>query len=251
MGAVGGSVSNQSAYVPLSARSHHPLPSQEYEQHMTLARATQDPASDFEAVAVAAAAGDRDALAGLYERYADDIYRWVYVRVGTHHAAEDVTGEVWAKVARSIHTYQSTGHGFIKWLVTIAANTIRSVYRAPIREIPTESMLALDAPTGMAGPEDDALAEETRRVVAAALGKLSKRDAEVVTLRFFHRFSVLETATATGLSESNVKVIQHRAMRTLEKAIPASHARVSMVGVTEKGASNVRTTSSSHERASR
>lgn len=218
---------------------------------MTLECDAQDLASDFEAVAVAAAAGDRDALGDLYERYADDIYRWVLVRVGTHHATEDVTGEVWAKVARSIHTYQSTGHGFIKWLITIAANTIRSAYRSPIREIPTESMLTLDGASGTSGPEDYALAEETRRVVAAALGKLSKRDAEVVTLRFFHRFSVPETASATGLSQNHVKVIQHRAMRTLEKAIPDSHARVVMVGVTEKGASNVRTTDSSHDRAGR
>lgn len=219
---------------------------------MSLERATQELAPpDFEDVAVAAASGSRDALGELYERYADDIYRWVLVRVGTHHATEDVTGEVWAKVARSIHTYQSTGHGFIKWLITIAANTIRSAYRAPIREIPTESMLALDGPSDKSGPEEDALAAETRQVVADALGRLSKRDAEVVTLRFFHRFSVVETASATGLSESNVKVIQHRAMRVLEKAIPDSHARVKMVGVTEKGASNVRTTPSSHERSSR
>lgn len=228
-----------------------PFLAQEYEPYMSLTRADQDTTMDFEAVAVAAAAGSRDALGDLYERYADDIYRWVLVRVSTHHAAEDITGEVWSKVARSMHTYQSTGHGFMKWLVTIAANTIRSAYRAPIREIPTESMLALDGPSGTAGPEEDALAEETRRVVAAALGKLSKRDAEVVTLRFFHRFSVVETASVTGLSQSNVKVIQHRAMRTLEKAIPDSHARVSMVGITEKGAPNVRTTSTSHERSSR
>lgn len=219
---------------------------------MTRARPEQGSVSEYEPVAVAAAAGDKDALGQLYERYSDDVYRWVLVRVGNHHAAEDVTAQVWMKVARSMRTYQSTGHGFPAWLFTIAANTIRSVYRAPIREIPTESMLALDQPAGTTGPEEAALAEESRRIVAAALSKLSKRDAECVTLRFFHRLSVEDTASKMGLTISNVKVIQHRAIRKLGKMMPESHARVSVVGVTEKGASSVRTqTDSSHGRAGR
>lgn len=213
---------------------------------------TKDPASEREALAVAAAAGDHQALADLYDGCSDRVYRWVLVRVGNnHHDAEDISAEVWVKVARSMRTYQSTGHGVMSWLITIAANTIRSTFRGTVREIPTASMLALDAPTGMTGPEDAALDDEASQVVATALGKLSKRDAEVVTLRFFHRFPVSEVSALTGLTPSNVKVIQHRAIRQLVNLLPDSYTRVVAVGTVEKGATRVRTTDSTHERASR
>ena len=54
---------------------------------MTLTGARPEHTSEFEEVAIAAAAGDRDALGELYERYSDDVYRWCLVRTGNHHTA--------------------------------------------------------------------------------------------------------------------------------------------------------------------
>jgi RNA polymerase sigma-70 factor (ECF subfamily) len=215
---------------------------------MSLSRAAIDVAVDFEKVAVAAAGGDQDALEAIFERYSDDIYRWVYVKLRNHSQTEDVTAEVWLKVCRSIRTYQSTGHGFPAWLWTVTSNTIKSMYRTSGRELPTPNMLGFDQASDSAGPEDVALAAEMRSVVATALADLPKRQAECVTLRFFHRLSVAETASIMGVTELNVRQIQHRAIRKLSKLLPDPRARVNVVGVTQKGDSSARTQTDSTDR---
>src|SRR3954468_24056595 len=53
-----------------------------------------------------AQAGDRDALAYIYARYADNIYGYVRSIVHDHHEAEDVTQHVFAKLIHVIGKYQ-------------------------------------------------------------------------------------------------------------------------------------------------
>jgi len=219
---------------------------------MTLLSADQtDDQDDFEALAVAAAGGSAPALSALYERYTDDVYRYLIRRTGNHTVTEDAHGEVWMKVCRSIRSYDSNGHGFPSWLFTIAKNVLRDHYRSAMRskETPTASMLLLDCAADAPGPEDRALSDETSGVVSAAVESLPKKLAECVTLRFFHRLSVAETASVMGTSEGNVRIIQHRALRKLNKLLPESHAQRHAASIIEKGASDVRTpTDSSHRR---
>lgn len=218
---------------------------------MTLTSVREHDQQDYEHHAVAAAGGDEAALTAIYERYTDDVYRYLYVRIGNHATTQDAHGETWMKVCRAIRSYQSTGHGFPSWLFTIAKNTLRDHYRSSARnrETPTSSMLVLDAVADTSGPEEVALEVELQGEVATALAKLSKKYAECVTLRFFHRLSVAEAASVMGTTEGNVRAIQHRAVRKLGKLLPDEYLLRTATSLIEKGASSVRTqTDSSHRR---
>ena len=50
--------------------------------------------------------GDQDAFSALYEKYYDQIYRYVYFKCGTRSDAEDITGQVFLKMLR-IRSYHS------------------------------------------------------------------------------------------------------------------------------------------------
>lgn len=171
---------------------------------------------DTEDLAARAACGDHGALAGLYEHWADPIYRWVLSKTGgVHHTTEDVCQDVWLKAARGIRRYtmvEGSG-GFVGWLFTIARRCILDASRAAARrrEVLTADMLA-DSDTittpGIIGDLDTPLSGP----LAAAIAALPARRSQVVTLRFFVGLSVEEAATVLGTTPGGIRSLQCRAL---------------------------------------
>src|SRR5215210_7765288 len=82
----------------------------------------------------AARGGDTDALGWLYEQYSDRIYSYVYVRLGDHAEAEDVTGQVFLKMIEKIGEFKWQGAGFAAWLFKIAHNQVIDTRRKHSRQ---------------------------------------------------------------------------------------------------------------------
>src|SRR5438067_9838247 len=89
---------------------------------------------------------DPAAFGELYDRHFNQIYRFVYSRVGEQAAAEDVTSEVFMKALRGIGRYQDTGRPFQAWLYQIAVNAIADKYRSarPLDDIDEQRGLAAE-----------------------------------------------------------------------------------------------------------
>src|SRR5690606_11696055 len=82
-------------------------------------RGRPDPqASDAELAALAR--HDAEAFGILYDRYADQVFRMVYHRLGDRQDAEDVTAEVFVKALRAIDVYRPSRAPFWGWLHRIA-----------------------------------------------------------------------------------------------------------------------------------
>ena len=80
-------------------------------------------ASRLVALAVERAqAGDRDALAFLYARFADDVCGYARSIVHDHHAAEDVTQQVFAKLIGVIGKYEQRDVPFFAWMLRVTRN---------------------------------------------------------------------------------------------------------------------------------
>ena len=87
--------------------------------------------STIERRAIAAAkAGDWSAVDYLYGRYADDVQRFVQSIVHDHHAAEDVTQDVFARLVRIIRRYEERDVPFAAWLMRVARNAALDHLRA-------------------------------------------------------------------------------------------------------------------------
>lgn len=186
-----------------------------------------------EELAVAAAGGDRWALGCLYERCDRQVFGYVYRRVQTRTAAEDVTADVWLRVMTGIHRYVSHGDGgFLGWLLTIARRILLTRYRDDQRRPDLSSDVALLYwPCRTVGPLEQAVASEQAVEVLAALAFLTPRQRHAVTLRYIDGLSERETADRLGVSVGAVKQLAYRGKRRLRQTLesPSTQGRGALV----------------------
>ncbi|MBN1179443.1 MAG: sigma-70 family RNA polymerase sigma factor [Anaerolineae bacterium] len=176
-----------------------------------------DPRSDEPKLLRQASQGDKDALAELYERYVDAIYRFMLYRTRDHALAEDLTAEVFAQVIQSIHRYEERGLPFGAWLFAIArarlVDHIRRQKRRPVA--PASDLLCLPDKQAEAAPEQ--VLDEVQFL--SLLHPLTERQREAVLLRFVGELSHAEIAEVTGSTANAVKQLMYRALNRLRKAL--------------------------------
>src|ERR1700694_2203516 len=114
---------------------------------------------------------DAGALAELYDRHFDGIYRYLYTRIRHQADAEDLTEQVFLKMVDSIQRYRPRGVAFSSWLYRIAHNLLVDRYRRAGRE-PVELSDDVRDLRPHADPADLAQNSEARRALVPAVQRL-------------------------------------------------------------------------------
>lgn len=153
----------------------------------------------------AAGAPDPDYLVWAYQTHVTAIYQYVYTRVGNRPDAEDLTSQVFMKAIQSMRTDVSVPE-LRSWLYKVAQTTLADHWRQYYAEALTDLAEEVGRP-----PATRENQEATLRV-DALLASLPDTYRRVLELRFLRGYSVRETAHELGLSETNVKVLQFRAL---------------------------------------
>ena len=149
----------------------------------------------------------------FYQENLGLIYRYIYSKVGNREEAEDLTSQIFIKAVRSVDLERGP-HSMQKWLFQVARTTIADYWRSYYRISVSSLEELLDA--GWEGPvEEDAVDTSTTPMerVQRILQALPEHYREVLTCRFLLNLSIKETALRLGLTESNVKVLQFRALK--------------------------------------
>jgi RNA polymerase sigma factor (sigma-70 family) len=171
---------------------------------------------------IAASRADPEQFAALYDRYAGQIYRYAYRRVGSH-AAEDVVADTFLAAFRSRSRYDVSRADARPWLFGIATREIshrhraeRARYRAVARvgEQPA-------APDGELADRvaADVTAQAARSDLASALATLSTGDRDVLLLVAWAGLSYGEISAALGIPVGTVRSRLHRARRKTRAAL--------------------------------
>lgn len=175
----------------------------------------------------AAAAGDRAAFATLYANYHDTVFQYLARRCrGDRHLAEDLTQDTFTRALSRLTRYRETGRPFVAWLVTIAGNLLADYWRSAwYRRHVTWSDFTGDTGEGLLSEDSDSdpavevvtsdRRQQLARTLADAIGKLSDRQRQVVSLRYAKGLSVADTAHVLGVDEGAVKAATYRARRAL------------------------------------
>jgi RNA polymerase sigma-70 factor (ECF subfamily) len=171
------------------------------------------------ALVVLAQGGDADAFGLLYERYVDLVYRYVYLRVGASHLAEDLTSETFTRALRRIDTFSWQGKDIAAWFITIARNLITDNGKSARFRMEVSTADMIDADRWVDGPEDEVFAHLRDTRLFEAVKTLKPEQAECVVLRFMHGMSIAETALIIGKSQGAVKQLQLRALRALHREL--------------------------------
>ena len=199
---------------------------------MTVSPAPDEDASLLDALRV----GDERAFEALVDRYGPSLLRLAQLYVSSRSVAEEVVQETWLAVVTGIERFE--GRSSLKtWLFRILTNKAKTRGQREGRTLPFSS-LASDGdedqtavaverfarggawatpPRGV--PEERLLAGETRARVEEAIAALPPNQRAVITLRDVEGLSADEACNVLGLSETNQRVLLHRARAKVRTAL--------------------------------
>jgi RNA polymerase sigma factor (sigma-70 family) len=176
-----------------------------------------DIVSDAE-LARAAAAGDRAAFAGIYDRYGDRLHDFCVGMVRDRDAAADCVQDVFCTVAVQLPKLRDPDK-LRPWLYAIARNEALRCIRQRRREEVVGELP--ETATGDAGPDTLAARSELAALIAEAAGGLSDRDRSVLELAYRHGLDGPELAEALGVSAGNATRMVSRLRETIERSLGA------------------------------
>lgn len=172
----------------------------------------------FESVLAAAKAGAEWAWAALYRDLAGPLRGYLSSRGCPD--AEDVTNEVFLKVARTIQSFEGGESQFRSWMFVIAHRRMIDERRRQGRR-PELVSLAPEAEAARPGGdvESEAMEHITTEELRRALSLLTEAQRDVISLRMIAGLSLEQTAQVMGKRTGAVKALQHRAIASLQQIL--------------------------------
>jgi RNA polymerase sigma-70 factor, ECF subfamily len=178
----------------------------------------------------------------LVDEYGPMLLRVARMYVPSAAVAEEVVQETWIGVLNGIDRFE--GRSSLKtWIFRILANIAKTRGERERRSVPFSSAARAAAaepsvdpdrflpagderarawaigPIPWPGPEESLLSGETREVILDAIEKLPPGQREVITLRDVDGWTSEEVRNALELSETNQRVLLHRARSKVRGAI--------------------------------
>ncbi len=189
--------------------------------------------------------GDEAAFATLIELYHPALVRLAMIYVSTRAVAEEVAQETWLGVLQGIH--QFGGRSSLKtWIFRILSNRAKTRAEREGRSMPFSDLenpaaspaepavdpsrfQAADAPwphhwvsvpqSWDSLPEQRLLSQETGEHIRQAIATLSPSQRAVIILRDIEGWSADEVCNMLGVSETNQRVLLHRARSRVRQAL--------------------------------
>jgi RNA polymerase sigma-70 factor, ECF subfamily len=154
-----------------------------------------------------------EAFGELYDRYFEDIFRFIYRRTDDEDLTHDLTSQTFLKALQNLGKYESRGVPFSAWLFRIASNEVNKHYRKSkskqVFSIEEVRIRELFEESG-----ENANEELLGRMVRY-LSELPTELVEVLELRFFEDKSFKEIAFILDITESGAKMRVYRALDKL------------------------------------
>jgi RNA polymerase sigma-70 factor (ECF subfamily) len=194
-------------------------------------------------------AGDEEAFVDLVAGLQAGMLRVARMYVSSHAVAEEVVQEAWLGVLQGIARFE--GRSSLRtWIFRIVTNIAKTRGQREGRSVPASALVgndvdrptwdpdwfrdALDAwpgqwstfPHDWGGvPEARLMGSETLAVVRDAIDSLPPMQAEVIRLRDVLGWSSEEVRNALDLTETNQRVLLHRARAKVRRALDAYFER--------------------------
>ena len=171
--------------------------------------------AEIETIVAQAQEGDIAAFSQLYELLVEPLYRFVLLRIGNEHDAQDITAETFKRVWQNLARYRTKN--FRAFVFTIARNVTVDWIRKNKRNIPLDSNdHIVDTQVNLL---EETQHKDTITELMAAIQRLPQPYQEVIILRYIEEMTIKETAAILQKSPIAVRVTQHRAIKKLKQIL--------------------------------
>lgn len=167
---------------------------------------------------VAQAKEDSGAFGTLYERYVNQIYTYIYYRVGNHQDAEDLTARTFFRAMNHIGNYEDRGAPVSAWFYRIAHNLVANWHRDQGRH-PVVSLEAAPQENHPDSPEAVAVTNEERDQLLNVVRRLPDERQRLLVLKFAGRMSNAEIGAVMERTEGAIKSLYHRTLIALRQEL--------------------------------
>jgi len=188
--------------------------------------------------------GDRDAYAALVDELTPALLRLAMAHVPSRAVAEEVVQDTWLGVVNGIERFE--GRSALRtWIFGILLNIARTRGKREKRTLPISYFQkraeegggpAVDPdrfhggagelrgawaspPAEWQEPERKLANDESRQVLLEAIAELPPRQRDVIVLRDIQGYSAEDARNALDLSETNQRVLLHRARSKVRAAL--------------------------------
>ncbi len=165
-------------------------------------------------------AGDEEALAVLYDRYATLALGMAIKIVRDQNEAEDVVHDAFIAVVERVDQFRAERGSLVAWLVTMVRNLALDRARRRTRRAQIlDDELRHEPALPVLDPEQISWIERERGAVRSAMGKLSASQRETLEIAFFEGLSYPEIAARENVALGTVKSRAARALGALRAAL--------------------------------
>lgn len=168
---------------------------------------------------IALAKKERSYFGVLYNNYFEQIFRFIFKRLGGNEAVTgDLTQQTFMKAMANLDRYEDRGLPFSSWLYRIAQNEVSMFFRKQkkaftieidegrVMEVATEANLSTEY---MSMNDQEQLIE--------LLNQLEEKHLDLIELRFFQQLSFKEIAEIYNITEANAKMRTYRILERVHK----------------------------------
>jgi RNA polymerase sigma-70 factor (ECF subfamily) len=152
----------------------------------------------------------------VYDRYFDQIYRYLHYRLGEPEVAADLACEVFLALVNALKRGKPPKTSLTGWLYTVARNRAADYIKEKGRTVALVEDLVSEEPS----LTERAHLAQLAPLINQAIQQLTEEQQDVIALRFGQELSLAETAKLMEKSIGAVKALQHRALASLARFIP-------------------------------
>ncbi len=160
----------------------------------------------------------------VYNKYTDEIYRFIYFKIKNKDDALDVLSTVFLKFWNHVHKNKiKKDLKLVRYLIyKIARNCIIDLYRkeGKISKVNIDDEnIEIDIPDTSQDIEKDVELSFELVEIEKSLDKLNDKYREILLLKYVNELSIDEISKIVGKSKVNTRVTIHRALKVLKTLV--------------------------------
>lgn len=164
------------------------------------------------------------ALAEIYDKWSDDLYRYAMRLLGDPNLAEDCVAETFSRLLHALKRGGGPTHHLRAYLYRVAHNWITDHFRGT-HPVPFDDQI--EANTARNEDLAQVVHEKLEQIrVREALSSLTPEQRQVITLKYLEGWKNQEIANAMKKPVGAIKALQHRGLAALKRALLPKGKRI-------------------------